>query len=468
MRKHLLLKSPGLMVLSIAFMILNYLPATAYAAEDLTTAITKVADQNIPTVAHINITQTSEVSPPASLNDPFFRHFFDGRTPKKSKRTLRGIGSGVIVKPDGYILTNYHVVHGATKIQVVLSNGEEYLGKVVGTDPKTDLAIIKIPTKNQLPYVKFGNSDKVVVGQWVVAIGHPRGLSQSVTQGIISAKHRGGMSEPSSYEDFLQTDAAINPGSSGGPLLTLSGEVIGINAVIASTSGGFEGIGFSIPSNIAVYVMNELIAHGKVDRGWLGVSVQNVTLDLARKAGLPKAQGALVIETTKGSPAEKAGLKKGDIILEYNGHPLPDSGFLRNDVAVTRSGSEVKLTVLRDGKKIIVPVIIGNQVTASKLMAASAKDRLGVEVRPVSKEEIDKFDLGENSGVAVKSIDRKGPLGREGIERGDILLEIDGEPISGVDSFDNLISAIPAGDKIVIAVMDFRTGQVGDVSIELK
>jgi serine protease Do len=351
---------------------------------------------------------------------------------------------------------------------VVLPSGEEYRGKVIGTDPKTDLAVIKVPATSQLPYVKFGDSDKLVVGQWVVAIGHPRGLDQTVTQGIISAKHRGGITDPSSYQDFLQTDAAINPGSSGGPLLNLYGEVIGINAVIASASGGFEGIGFTIPSNIAVHVMNQLIANGKVERGWLGVSIQNVTYDLARKSGLAKTEGALVAEVTKGGPAEKAGIKKGDIILEYNGRPVPDSGFLRNDVAVTKSGAEVKLIVLRDGKRITVPVTIGSQATASKLMAASAKDRLGVEVQPVSKKEIEKFDLGDNPGVTVKSVDKRGPLGRQGIERGDILLEIDGEPVSGVDSFDYFISAIPPGKEIVITVLDHRTGNVGDINVKLK
>jgi len=434
---------------------------------DWTTAITRVAEKSIPAVAHINITQTREVAAPF-FGAPFPPDFFGGPGPKKFKRTLRGIGSGVIIKPDGYILTNNHVVEGATTIQVVLPSGEEYRAKVIGKDPKTDLAVIKVPAKNQLPFLKFGNSDNVVVGQWVIAIGHPRGLSQSVSQGIVSATHRRGITDPSTYQDFLQTDAAINPGSSGGPLLNLSGEVIGINAVIASASGGFEGIGFSIPSNIAVYVMNELITHGKVERGWLGVSVQDVTYELARKSGLKKNAGALVIEITQGSPAEKAGLKKGDIILEYNGRPVSDSAFLQNDVAVAKSGSSVKLAVLRDGKRITVPVTIGSQATASKLMAASVKKRLGIDVRPVSEKETEKFGLPENPGVAVKSVDKRGPLGREGIESEDILLEIEGEPISGPDAFDQFISAIPSGSKIVITVLDHRTGQVGSISVKLK
>ena len=435
---------------------------------DWKTAITRVAEKNIPAVVHINITQTREVAVPPFFSDPFFRDYFGGTPPKKFKRTLRGIGSGVIVKPDGHILTNNHVVEGATTIQVILPSGEEFRGKVIGTDPKTDLAVIKIPAKGPLPYVNFGNSDKVAVGEWVVAIGHPRGLDQTVTQGIISAKHRGGITDPSNYQDFLQTDTAINPGSSGGPLFNLSGEVIGINAVIASTSGGFEGIGFAIPSNIAVHVMDHLIANGKVERGWLGVSVRNVTYDLARKSGLSKAEGALIAETTRGGPAEKAGLKKGDIILEYNGRPVPDSGFLRNDVAVTKSGTEIKLIVLRDGKRITVPATVGSQATASKLMAAAAKGKLGAEVRPVSRKELDKFGLTDIPGVALKSVDSSGPLGREGIERNDIILGIDGEPVTGVDSFDYLISAIPPGSTVVLTVLDHRTSEVEDVTIKFE
>jgi len=458
--------------LIILFVCLFSLPVafeTAWGqSADWRTAITSVAEKSIPAVAHINITQTREVAAPPSFGAPFPFDFFGGPGPRKFKRTLRGIGSGVIVKPDGYILTNNHVVEGATTIQVVLPSGEEYRAKVVGTDPKTDLAVIKVPAKNQLPYLKFGNSDRVVVGQWVVAIGHPRGLSQSVSQGIISATHRRGITDPSTYQDFLQTDAAINPGSSGGPLLNLSGEVIGINAVIASASGGFEGIGFSIPSNIAVHVMNELIARGKVERGWLGVSVQDVSYDAARKAGLPKAQGALVMETTTGSPAEKAGLQKGDIILEYNGRPVPDSAFLRNNIAAAKAGSAAKLTVLRDGKRITIPVTIGSQAAASKQLAASVKKRLGVDVRQVTKKEAEKFGLPESPGVAVKSVDKRGPLGRQGIEQGDILLEIQGQPISGPDSFDQLVSAIPSGAKVVMTVLDHRTGRVSDVAVQLK
>jgi len=444
--------------------------AAKSAVPNLATAITEVAEKSIPSVAHINVVQKTKVSSPLSpfFNDPFFKHFFEDRAPKKFKRELRGVGSGIIIRADGHILTNSHVVENATKIQVLLSSGEEYPAKVIGTDPKTDLSIIKIDSAKPLPFLMFGDSDKVVVGEWVVAIGHPRGLDQTVTTGIISAKNRRGITDPSSYQDFLQTDAAINPGNSGGPLLNLRGEVIGVNGVIASASGGFEGIGFAIPSNIALYVTGELMAHGKVERGWLGVSVQDLTYDLAQKSGLEKSGGALVAEVTQGSPAAEAGLKAGDVILEFNGKPVPDAGSLRNSVAATRPGVQANLTVWRDGKKMKVAVKIGNQEAASKLLASTIKQKLGIEVRPVSRKESDKFELGENNGVAVEKIVSGSPLAKAGLERGDIILEINGEAVEGVDSFNSLLTTISSGRQIEMTVLDHRTGRVGSLNVQVR
>jgi serine protease Do len=285
---------------------------------DLSTAIIQVAKKNIPAVVHIEVTERQEVVNPMLPfeSDPFFRHFFNiPKMPKKFKRELKGLGSGMIMDPKGYILTNHHVVGGATKIEVILSDGRRFPGKLIGTDPKTDLAVIHISARDPLPHVVFGDSDKVEVGEWVVAIGHPRGLDQTVTQGIISAKHRRGITDPNSYQDFLQTDAAINPGNSGGPLLNLKGEVIGVNAVIVSESGGFEGIGFTIPSDIALHVAKALIAHGKVERGWLGVSIKDLSPDEAKALRAEGEKGALVAEVIKGGPAEKGGLRKNDLII---------------------------------------------------------------------------------------------------------------------------------------------------------
>ncbi len=444
--------------------------AAKIGAPNLATSIIEVAEKSIPSVVHINVVQKTKVSSPLLpfSNDPFFKHFFEDRAPKKFKRELRGVGSGIIIRQDGHILTNSHVVENATKIQVLLSSGEEYPAKVIGADPKTDLSIIKISASKPLPFLKFGDSDKVVVGEWVVAIGHPRGLDQTVTQGIISAKNRRGITDPSSYQDYLQTDAAINPGNSGGPLLNLRGEVIGINGVIASASGGFEGIGFAVPSNMALYVMKELMARGKVERGWLGVSVQDLTYDLAKKSGLDKQGGALVAEVTRESPAAEAGMKSGDVVLEFNGKPVPDAGSLRNSVGATRPGSEANMVVWRDGRKIRVALRIGSQEAAAKVLAATIREKLGITVRPVTPQEQEKFEISEDTGVVVESLASGSPLAKAGLERGDIIMELNGDAVEGVDSFNSLLSAISSGRQIEMTILDHRTGRVGQLTVQVR
>ena len=294
----------------------------AHAAFNMKTAIARVARQTIPAVVHIDVTQRREISNPMLpfSNDPFFHFFFNGpQVPRKFKQELKGLGTGMVIDDQGNILTNNHVVAGATEISVLLADGKSYPAKLVGTDPKTDLAVIWISADKSLPTVSFGDSDQMEVGDWVVAIGHPRGLDQTVTQGIISAKHRHGVLDPSTYQDYLQTDAAINPGNSGGPLLNLDGKVIGVNAAIASQSGGFEGIGFAIPSNMAVHVAREIIDKGKVVRGWLGVSIHDLSPEQVKSMNLKDNKGALVAEIVKDSPAQHAGLKKDDLVIKYRG-----------------------------------------------------------------------------------------------------------------------------------------------------
>ncbi len=437
---------------------------------DLRTAIVKVARQNIPAVVHIEVTQRQEVANPLLPfeNDPFFRRFFGipKDLPKKFKRELKGLGTGMIMDAEGHILTNNHVVGGATGIEVLLSNGDRYSAQVVGTDPKTDLAVIQIPTKESLPQVTFGDSDRVDVGEWVVAIGHPRGLDQTVTQGIISAKHRAGIMDPSSYQDFLQTDAAINPGNSGGPLLNLQGEVIGVNAAIVSQSGGYEGIGFAIPSNMGLFVARQLIAHGKVKRGWLGVSIQDLTPELAKSSGVPEGtKGALIAEVFKGGPADKAGLKKDDIVTAFGDKEIKDASTLRNEVAISPISEEAKVTVLREGKKQELTVVIGNLEDATKLLAASVKERLGAEVREVTSEEAEKYSLGPQEGVAVAWVNPKGPLGQAGFEVEDVILEVNGQSIEGVDGFVSMVSTLKPGQKIMALALDHRSGNRGYVEV---
>jgi len=438
---------------------------------DLSTAIIRVAKETIPAVVHIEVTERQEVVNPflPFESDPFFRRFFGiPKMPRKFKRELKGLGTGMIIDAQGHILTNHHVAGGATKIEVLLSNGKKYSAKLVGTDPKTDLAVIKISAKEPLPHVTFGDSDKVEVGEWVVAIGHPRGLDQTVTQGIISAKHRRGITDPNSYQDFLQTDAAINPGNSGGPLLNLIGEVIGVNAAIVSESGGFEGIGFTIPSNMALHVAKALIAHGKVERGWLGVSVQDLTPDLAKSAHVETAKGALISDVIKGGPADKAGLRKNDVIIAYQGKGVEDSGALRNEVAVSPIGQEARITILRTGKKQELTVKIGNLQEATNILASSIKDRLGGEVRSLTPKEAERYGLEVNRGVIITSITPKRPLREVGFEVGDIILEVNGQTIGSLESFVELVASLKPNQRITLLALDHRTGNKGYVQVWVR
>ena len=460
------------LIVGIVFSVSPFTPA--WAAErsvDLSTAIIQVAKQNLPAVVYIEVTESKEVANPMLPfeNDPFFRQFFGGsKIPKKFKQEMKGLGSGMIIDPQGHILTNYHVAGGATKLEVGLADGNKYPARLVGGDAKTDLAVIHISAKERLPFVTFGDSDKVEVGEWVVAIGAPRALEKSVTQGIISAKHRRGVTDPSSYEDFLQTDAPINPGNSGGPLLNLYGEVIGVNAAIATESGGFEGIGFTIPSNIAQYVAKALIAHGKVERGWLGITIQDLTPELAKTVRAGTQKGALVADVTKGGPAEKAGLRKNDVIIAYRGKEVSDTSEFRNSVAETSPGSEASITVLREGKKEELTARVGSLEEATKILAASVKERLGAEVRSPNSLEVTKYGLSQKEGVVITWEDSKGPLKEAGFEVGDMILAIDNQPIGNMESFVNLVSLLKPKQKITIVALDHRTGNTGSVQVAVR
>ncbi len=445
--------------------------APAPSPLDLSHAISRVAEATIPAVVHIEVTQRQEFSQPMTPfgNDPFF-HFFFGtpNTPHKFKREIKGLGTGMMIDGEGHVLTNNHVVAGASEIQVLLADGRQYPATLVGADPKTDLAVIRIKAKEKLPYVHFGDSDKIQVGDWVVAIGHPRGLDQTVTQGIISAKHRRGILDPTSYQDYLQTDAAINPGNSGGPLLDLEGEVIGVNAAIVSQSGGFEGIGFAIPSNMAKHIAQALIKDGKVKRGWLGVTIRPLLPAQVAEMNLDKAKGALVTEVVPGSPAETAGLKKGDLVLRYGGKEIPDAAVLQNEVAATPAGNDVTLEVLRDKKKVVLTATIGSLEQAVQQMTALVRDRLGATVRPVTAEEDQKYGLPPDVGVAIESLDAKGVLSNAGFEKDDMILAIDNRPIHGVREFVDRVEAVAPGGQINILALDHRTGQRGLVTLDLN
>jgi len=460
----------------MGMIVILFQPFLVEAAEkgkpvDLSTAIIQVAKQNLPAVVYIEVTESREVANPflPYENDPFFRRFFGNpKMPRKFKQEIKGLGSGMIIDAQGHILTNYHVAGGATKLEVTLADGSKYPATLVGGDPKTDLAVIRIQSKEKLPYVTFGDSDKVEVGEWVVAIGAPRALEKTVTQGIISAKHRRGITDPTGYQDFLQTDAAINPGNSGGPLLNLYGEVIGVNAAIATESGGFEGIGFTIPSNMAAYVAKALIAHGKVERGWLGVTIRDLTPELAKSVHVETLKGALIVDVAKGGPADKAGMKKNDVVIAYRGKEMPDTSTLRTDVAETPIGTEAKITILRNGKKEELTVKIGSLEASTKILAAAVKDHLGVEVRPPNSMEVNKYGINPNQGVVITWEDPKGPLKEAGFEIGDMILAINNQPIESMESFVDLVSLLRPKQKISILALDHRTGNTGTIQVVVR
>jgi len=458
-------------VIALAFLLPGAAVAQKGGPPDLSTAIIRVAKENIPAVVHIEVTRSQEVGRPSTPfeGDPFFRFFQEPqRAPRKFKREMRGLGTGMIIDAQGFILTNNHVVGGASKVQVLLADGSQYAARVVGTDPKTDLAVVKIDAKKALPHMKFGNSDTVEVGEWVVAIGHPRGLDETVTTGIISAKHRRGIIDPSGYQDFLQTDAAINPGNSGGPLLNLRGEVVGVNAAIATSSGGFEGIGFAIPSNMAAYISRELIAKGKVERGWLGVSVQDLNYELSKTMGIEGTRGALVSEVIKGSPAEKAGMKQGDVVVAYNGKEIRDASQLRNEAASTAIGKAATVTVIREGKKREIPVRIESMQVRMQAATAPIRERLGVTVRIPTAKEASRLKLNSGQGALIIRVDAGSPGAKAGLEPGDVILEVNEIPVTGPQDLSEALALVKQGQFVLATVVDGRTADRGSLQIKVR
>ncbi|MFZ5998457.1 MAG: DegQ family serine endoprotease [Nitrospirota bacterium] len=420
-------------------------------------AMAEVAAAAKPAVVNISSTRTvreRRVYDPF-FDDPFFRGFFGDafgnfRKPREFKQA--SLGSGVIVDRDGYILTNNHVVKDADEIKIKLSDKREFKGKVIGTDPKTDLAVIKIDS-NHLPVLRWGDSDELRVGETVIAIGNPFGLSQTVTSGIVSATGRADVGI-ADYEDFIQTDAPINPGNSGGALVNVRGELVGINTAIFSTSGGYQGIGFAIPSNMAKVVIESIVKKGKVVRGWLGVSVQPLTPELARQFSIKDERGALIGDVTEESPAEKAGLQRGDVIVEYNGKSVGDPTAFRNMVANTPVGKEVAITILRDGKTKTLKATIAELPSEMQKPSGMYDNILkGVYVQNLSPEV--KRGLGipkQISGVVVTDIEDGSPA--EGVlMKHDIVLEINKRKISNVKDYEAVISKIKPDQDVLLLIM---------------
>ena len=388
-----------------------------------------------PTVVNIQVTIVRKSapfgmrSPFGRRNDPFeefFRRFFGDQPPREFRN--RAIGSGFIISPDGYLVTNNHVVRNATAIKVKLDSGEEFTAKLIGRDPKTDLALLKIEPKKALPFTKFGDSDALRVGDWVVAIGNPFGLSHTVTAGIVSAKGRVIGQGP--YDDFIQTDASINQGNSGGPLFNTRGVVVGINTAISSRGAG---IGFAIPANMAKKLIDQLRETGSVVRGFLGVRIQNLNPQLAKRFGVAKAEGALVSHVNQDSPASRAGIKRGDVIIEFDGKRIRTTGDLVRRVGNTSVGKSVEMRVLRDGREVTLAVKVGelSEERAAPTTGASSQ-KLGVEIRPVPPDRAKALGLPAGQGLLVAGVDPDSPAARGGIRPGDIILEVNGQAISAM------------------------------------
>ncbi len=389
------------------------------------------------------------------LEDPFFRRFFGddfvhpGGGPHERKESA--LGSGVIVEKDGYIITNYHVVKDAEEIKVTLGDKREFKGKVIGTDPKTDVAVVKIEARD-LPAIRWGDSDKLRVGETVLAVGSPYGLSQTVTSGIVSAKGRANV-RIADYEDFIQTDAAINPGNSGGPLVNARGELVGINTAIFSTSGGYQGIGFSIPSNMVRVVMDSLIKEGKVTRGWLGVTIQPLSKDMAAQFGLKDQKGSIVSDVTEGGPAEKAGLKPGDIITAFDGKPVDDPSVLRNIVASTHPGAKLKMEIIRNGKPKTLTVEIEElkePKAPSRVQQQGKIDNVmkGVTVQNLTPELRDKMGLSERiQGVVITQVTDEVS---DYLRPGDVILEVNKTAVTNVKEYMDVVTRIKAGQNILL------------------
>jgi len=404
----------------------------------------------------VNISTTRTVQSPPTLEELFESLPPFGNSQGKKWKEM-SMGSGVIVSSDGYILTNYHVIEQAEDIKVTLYDRRTFKAIAVGADPKTDLAVIKINAKD-LPVAPWGDSDKLQVGDFVLAIGNPYGLTHTVTMGIISATGRADVGI-ADYEDFIQTDAAINPGNSGGPLVDIKGEIIGINTAIFSRTGGYQGIGFAVPSNMARVIKDSLIKEGKVVRGWIGIMVQDLTAELAERFGLKDSYGVIITDVTKQSPAYRAGLRRGDIILEYDGKQITESAILRNLVAQSKIGSTVNMKIFRDGQIYTNSVTIGQlpseQIQEARLFkkttATSENPFKGVSVIDLEPSMAKQIGVDpEDRGVVIYKIEPGSSAEITGLRKGDLIMEIERQRILSASDFQRAIQKISRPDVLVL------------------
>ncbi len=469
-------------LLAVVFVVAS-VPAQARPAPE---SFADLAEKLLPAVVNISTTQVIEGHsgpqmpqlPPGSPFEEFFRDFMERnqpqRNPNRRQRKATSLGSGFIIDTrkngDAFVITNNHVIEGADEITVVLQDNDRLKAELVGRDAKTDIAVLKVKATKKIFSVSFGSSDDARVGDWVVAIGNPFGLGGTVTAGIISARGRDIQSGP--YDNFIQTDASINRGNSGGPLFNLKGEVIGINSAIYSPSGGSVGIGFAIPSSGAQPIINQLIKYGEVKRGWLGVHIQGVTEEIAETLGMEKAMGALVASLIKGGPAENSGIKAGDVIIEFDGKPVPQMRKLPRIVAETEVDKPVKVVVWRDGKKVSVDVTIGRLDEEQVALASPGSptdpekgvdkmvDPLGLTLAEISPDMRSRFKLDEEArGVVVTQVADDGVAFEKGIRPGDLIVEVSQEEVTTPDQVIAKIDAArEEGNKRVLLLIEGQSG----------
>lgn len=460
------MKPKILTLISVLFLFLSMpVYAKSSAALDSLVAESKARADIIETVqkavVHIKVEKTvnnrierQPYNNPFDLfNDRLFPGLQNPNFPREYKQ--EGAGSGAIIDKNGHILTNNHVVKESDKIIVHLFDGREYEAKIIGTDPLTDIAVIQIEADN-LSVLPMGDSDDIRIGETVIAIGNPFGLSHTVTMGIVSAKGRSNM-DIADYEDFIQTDAAINPGNSGGPLINLEGKIIGVNTAIFTKSGGYQGIGFSVPINMARKVMDQLIQSGKVTRGWLGVLLQDLTSDLAKALNINNTQGSLVAEVTKDSPAEKGGLQRGDVITRVNGKLIKNTEQLRNEIGLTVPGSKVELEVFRKGDKTRLQIVLGERLDQS--YAASdqtlSENKMGMIVQSMTPELARRFGYTRvMPGVVITSVYPGSPAAKAGLRPGLVIMEINQRVVDSLDNYEDALKRVNIDDGILLLVGD--------------
>jgi serine protease Do len=416
-----------------------------------------VIDPVLPAVVNISSTKVvKRPNVPDLFNDPFFRQFFGNQAPRERTEREYSLGSGVIVNSDGYILTNNHVVQGASDVEVVTPANTKYKANIVGTDPRTDVAVLKVDATG-LPTITIGDSSKIKVGDLVFAIGDPFGIGETATGGIVSATGRGLGGAIERYEDFIQTDAAINPGNSGGALIDIRGFLIGINTAILSGGGGNEGVGFAIPVNLARHVMEQIIDHGKVIRGYLGVTIQAVSPDMAKAFGLSRGGGALVGDVATNGPAAKAGIQRGDIITEFNGQQVNGPDDLSVRTSELAPGTAVHLKVFRDGQSRDIQATLGEYPETAASTGASSRGQAtalrGLRVEPLTRQILDELGLPNTTkGVVVSSVDPNSAAAQAGIQEGDIIQEVNRKPVQNMEEYDRAIAN--AGNNTVLLLIN--------------